>query len=110
MSQVKRSRVGDREVTFDVPSDPIVAARAETFEDPFNQYSLPEAILRFRQGFWTFDPHSNDRGVVVVLDRRVLSKRLRRLFIDSLPNCTTQVGPLAQLSGQRHNGSTVRYP
>jgi DNA polymerase-3 subunit epsilon/ATP-dependent DNA helicase DinG len=35
---------------FDVPSDPIVAARSETFEDPFNQYSLPEAILRFRQG------------------------------------------------------------
>jgi ATP-dependent DNA helicase DinG len=35
---------------FDVPSDPIIAARSETFEDPFNEYSLPEAILRFRQG------------------------------------------------------------
>ena len=36
---------------FDVPSDPIVAARSETFEDAFGEYSLPEAILRFRQGF-----------------------------------------------------------
>jgi len=83
---------------FDVPSDPIVAARAETFEDPFNQYSLPEAILRFRQGFGRLIRTQTDRGVVVVLDRRVLSKRYGRLFIDSLPNCTTQVGPLAQLS------------
>ena len=36
---------------FDVPSDPIIAARSETFDDPFNEYNLPEAILRFRQGF-----------------------------------------------------------
>jgi DNA polymerase-3 subunit epsilon/ATP-dependent DNA helicase DinG len=83
---------------FDVPSDPIVSARAETFEDPFNQYSLPEAILRFRQGFGRLIRTQTDRGVVVVLDRRVLTKRYGRLFIDSLPNCTTQVGPLAQLS------------
>ncbi|OGO25140.1 MAG: hypothetical protein A2W33_06575 [Chloroflexi bacterium RBG_16_52_11] len=82
---------------FDVPSDPIVAARAETFEDPFNQYSLPEAILRFRQGFGRLIRTQTDRGVVVVLDRRVLSKRYGRLFIDSLPECTTQVGSLAQL-------------
>ncbi len=34
---------------FDVPSDPIIAARGETFENPFNQYMVPEAILRFRQ-------------------------------------------------------------
>jgi DNA polymerase-3 subunit epsilon/ATP-dependent DNA helicase DinG len=41
---------------FDVPSDPIIASRSETFEDPFYQYALPEAILRFRQGF---GPDSN---------------------------------------------------
>src|SRR4030065_2705372 len=57
---------------FDVPTDPIVAARAETFEDPFNEYSLPEAILRFRQGFGRLIRTQTDRGVVVVLDRRVL--------------------------------------
>jgi ATP-dependent DNA helicase DinG len=80
-----------------VPSDPIIAARSETFEDPFSQYSLPEAILRFRQGFGRLIRTQSDRGVVVVLDSRVLHKRYGRLFIDSLPTCTVRVGPLANL-------------
>ncbi len=83
---------------FDVPSDPIIAARAETFEDPFYQYSLPEAILRFRQGFGRLIRTQHDRGVVAILDRRVLTKRYGRLFIDSLPTCTTKIGPLANLA------------
>jgi DNA polymerase-3 subunit epsilon/ATP-dependent DNA helicase DinG len=82
---------------FDVPSDPIVAARSETFDDPFYQYSLPEAILRFRQGFGRLIRTQYDRGVVAVLDRRVLTKRYGRLFLDSLPNCTSRVGPLGEL-------------
>lgn len=82
---------------FDVPSDPIVAARAETFEDPFNQYSLPEAILRFRQGFGRLIRTQYDRGVVAVFDKRILTKKYGRLFLDSLPTCTVQVGPLADL-------------
>jgi DNA polymerase-3 subunit epsilon/ATP-dependent DNA helicase DinG len=82
---------------FDVPSDPIVAARAETFEDSFYQYSLPEAILRFRQGFGRLIRTQFDRGVVAVLDRRIISKRYGQAFIDSIPNCTTRVGPLANL-------------
>jgi DNA polymerase-3 subunit epsilon/ATP-dependent DNA helicase DinG len=82
---------------FDVPSDPIVAARGETFEDPFYQYSLPEAILRFRQGFGRLIRTQFDRGVVAILDRRILSKRYGRLFIESLPTCTTLVGPLVNM-------------
>ncbi|MHB8933215.1 MAG: helicase C-terminal domain-containing protein, partial [Bellilinea sp.] len=49
---------------FDVPSDPIIAARSETFDDPFNEYHLPEAILRFRQGFGRLIRTQSDRGVV----------------------------------------------
>ncbi len=82
---------------FDVPSDPIIAARSETFEDPFYQYSLPEAILRFRQGFGRLIRTQFDHGVVAVLDRRILTKRYGKLFLDSLPTCTVKVGPLAQL-------------
>jgi DNA polymerase-3 subunit epsilon/ATP-dependent DNA helicase DinG len=82
---------------FDVPSDPIIAARSETFEDPFNQYSLPEAILRFRQGFGRLIRTQQDRGVVVILDKRLLSKSYRQAFIDSLPTCTLRQGPLSQL-------------
>lgn len=82
---------------FDVPSDPIIAARAETYEMPFDQYTIPEAILRFRQGFGRLIRTKSDRGVVAVFDRRVLSKRYGGAFIDSLPNCTQRAGPMSEL-------------
>lgn len=81
---------------FDVPSDPIVAARSETYESPFYQYSVPEAILRFRQGFGRLIRTRSDRGVVVNFDRRVLTKAYGRNFTDSLPHCTVRVGRLAE--------------
>jgi DNA polymerase-3 subunit epsilon/ATP-dependent DNA helicase DinG len=74
-----------------------VAARAETFEDPFGEFSLPEAILRFRQGFGRLIRTQYDRGVVAIFDRRVLTKRYGRMFLDSLPPCSVKVGPLADL-------------
>jgi DNA polymerase-3 subunit epsilon/ATP-dependent DNA helicase DinG len=82
---------------FAVPTDPLVAARSETFEDPFYEYQLPEAILRFRQGFGRLIRTQSDRGVVVILDRRVLTKKYGRAFLDSLPQCTVRVGPLSEL-------------
>lgn len=82
---------------FDVPSDPIVAARSESYEDPFNEYSLPEAILRFRQGFGRLIRTKSDRGVVATFDRRILTKSYGRAFVDSLPRCTVRRGPLAEL-------------
>jgi ATP-dependent DNA helicase DinG len=82
---------------FAVPSDPLIAARSETFEDPFNEYHLPEAILRFRQGFGRLIRTQSDRGVVVILDRRVLTKAYGKLFIESLPHCTLRLGSLAEL-------------
>lgn len=82
---------------FDVPTDPIIAARSETFEDPFYQYSLPEAILKFRQGFGRLIRTQHDRGVVAILDRRILSKRYGQAFLDSLPPCTLKAGPLSSL-------------
>jgi ATP-dependent DNA helicase DinG len=85
---------------FDVPSDPIVAARGETFDDPFNQYSLPEAILRFRQGFGRLIRTKTDRGVAVVFDRRILTKSYGRSFVASLPECTKEQGSLADLPGR----------
>jgi len=82
---------------FDVPSDPIISARSETFDDPFYQYALPEAILRFRQGFGRLIRTQSDRGVVVVLDKRVLTKQYGRLFMESLPKCEFRQGLLADL-------------
>ncbi|MGB8647257.1 MAG: helicase C-terminal domain-containing protein [Anaerolineae bacterium] len=83
---------------FSVPSDPIFSARSETFDDPFGQYGVPEAVLRFRQGFGRLIRSKSDRGVVVVLDKRVLTKSYGKLFIESLPDCTKQQGPLKELA------------
>jgi DNA polymerase-3 subunit epsilon/ATP-dependent DNA helicase DinG len=82
---------------FDVPTDPLIAARSEIYEDSFNQYYLPEAILKFRQGFGRLIRTASDRGVVAILDRRVLTKQYGRLFLESLPACTARQGPAANL-------------
>ncbi|MDW8318575.1 MAG: helicase C-terminal domain-containing protein, partial [Anaerolineae bacterium] len=83
---------------FAVPTDPVVAARAETFDDPFYQYSVPDAILRFRQGFGRLIRSQTDRGICVILDNRVLTKAYGRLFLESLPECTVQRAPLSALA------------
>ncbi|MFN8413670.1 MAG: helicase C-terminal domain-containing protein [Anaerolineales bacterium] len=88
---------------FDVPSDPIIAARSELYEDSFNEYYLPESILKFRQGFGRLIRTASDRGVVAILDRRVLTKQYGRLFLESLPQCTARQGVaagLARMAGQ----------
>jgi ATP-dependent DNA helicase DinG len=82
---------------FDVPSDPLIAARSETYEDPFGQYYLPEAILKFRQGFGRLIRTQSDRGVVAIFDRRLLTKQYGQYFLGSLPQCTVKKGPLGQL-------------
>jgi ATP-dependent DNA helicase DinG len=84
---------------FAVPNDPVVAARAETFDDAFYQYSVPDAILRFRQGFGRLIRSRQDRGVCLILDNRVITKRYGQLFLESLPDCTVQKAPLASLAG-----------
>lgn len=83
---------------FDVPSDPIISARSELYEDSFNEYYLPEAILKFRQGFGRLIRTASDRGVVAILDRRVLTKQYGRLFLESLPPCTARQGPVSGLA------------
>ena len=80
-----------------MPNDPVVAARSETFDDPFYHYQVPDAILRFRQGFGRLIRSKTDRGVVVVLDKRVTSKGYGKLFLESLPDCTVQKAPLMNL-------------
>jgi len=87
---------------FDVPSDPVFAARSETFEEPFDEYSVPQAILRFRQGFGRLVRTAADRGVVAVLDSRVARRRYGALFLEALPPCRTvrararDLGPTAR--------------
>jgi DNA polymerase-3 subunit epsilon/ATP-dependent DNA helicase DinG len=81
---------------FAMPSDPIVEARSELFEDPFGQYSLPQAILRFRQGFGRLIRSHSDRGVMIVLDSRLRTRRYGRAFLQSLPACSVRPGPAGE--------------
>jgi DNA polymerase-3 subunit epsilon/ATP-dependent DNA helicase DinG len=82
---------------FDVPTDPLFAARSEQFEQPFQQYSLPRAALKFRQGFGRLIRSASDRGIVAVLDSRIFSKSYGSTFIRALPECTVKHGSVGDL-------------
>jgi DNA polymerase-3 subunit epsilon/ATP-dependent DNA helicase DinG len=91
------SCVAIAKIPFSVPSDPIFAARAETFEQPFRDFAVPETILRFLQGFGRLIRTRDDRGVVACFDKRLLTKSYGPLFLESLPGPTIQRGSITQL-------------
>jgi ATP-dependent DNA helicase DinG len=80
---------------FAVPDHPLIEARIESIEarggNSFSEFSLPEAILKFRQGVGRLIRTKSDSGIVVVLDNRVLSKRYGQAFLDGLPKCPVEV-------------------
>jgi len=84
---------------FGVPVDPILAARAEQYEHPFTEYSVPLAVLRFKQGFGRLIRSRSDRGVVVILDRRIHQKAYGAAFLTALPPCNMRRCKLADLPG-----------
>ena len=81
---------------FAVPTDPIYAARAEQFDDPFSQYAVPQAVLRLKQGFGRLIRSRTDRGAVVILDRRLVTRFYGQVFVRSLPPCSVKQGPAAR--------------
>jgi DNA polymerase-3 subunit epsilon/ATP-dependent DNA helicase DinG len=84
---------------FNVPSEPVFAARSAMYDQPFEQYGLPQAVLRFKQGFGRLIRSKTDRGVVVVLDRRIVSKRYGPSFLECLPDCTMREATLREMGG-----------
>ncbi len=83
---------------FRVPTDPIQSSRAAAIDarggNSFAEMSIPEAVILFKQGFGRLIRHSQDRGVVAVLDVRILKKAYGSLFISSLPRCRLAMGAL----------------
>jgi predicted DnaQ family exonuclease/DinG family helicase len=74
-----------QKLPFDPPNDPIHSARGELFDNPFFDYQVPRAILRFKQGFGRLIRSAKDKGRVIVLDSRVLKKSYGEMFLNSLP-------------------------
>ena len=82
---------------FRVPTEPVQQARYERIEaqglDPFRTFTLPSAVLRLRQGFGRLVRAADDRGAVLILDRRVHDRWYGRVFLRSLPEMERAVGP-----------------
>ena len=80
---------------FAVPDHPLIEARLEAIEarggDSFREFSLPEAILKFRQGVGRLIRTRTDTGIIVVLDNRLLTKQYGQAFVEALPKCPIEV-------------------
>ncbi|MGI9241635.1 MAG: ATP-dependent DNA helicase, partial [Verrucomicrobiales bacterium] len=80
---------------FAVPDHPLVASQLERIEaeggNPFVEYSVPEAILKLRQGVGRLIRSGRDEGITVILDNRVLTKRYGRSFLNALPDAPVEI-------------------
>jgi len=80
---------------FAVPDHPLIEARIEAIEakggNAFMEFNLPEAILKFRQGVGRLIRTQDDRGIIAVLDNRVLTKRYGQRFINALPQMDLEI-------------------
>jgi ATP-dependent DNA helicase DinG len=80
---------------FSVPTDPVIQARMEAVEkeggNPFFSFSLPQAAMRLRQGFGRLMRRKTDRGVVAILDSRIIHKTYGKILLESLPETIQRV-------------------
>jgi ATP-dependent DNA helicase DinG len=80
---------------FAVPDTPLIEAKLELVQerggDAFTEFSLPEAILKFRQGVGRLIRTKTDRGIVVILDNRIVTKPYGRAFMQALPKCPVEI-------------------
>ena len=78
-----------------MPDHPLIEAKLELIEarggDPFTEYSLPEAVLKLRQGVGRLIRTKSDKGIVVILDNRVVTKPYGRAFLSASPKCPVEI-------------------
>jgi len=89
---------------FEPPRHPVAEAKAEWLKrmnkDPFLHYSVPQAVIRFKQGFGRLIRRSTDRGVAIVYDSRVLEARYGKYFLRSLPEPTVEALPTRRIAAR----------
>lgn len=80
---------------FSVPDQPLLQARLDAIREaggnPFNEYQLPQAVIKFKQGFGRLIRSQTDKGIVVILDPRIKTKYYGRIFIGALPECEIEL-------------------
>jgi ATP-dependent DNA helicase DinG len=81
---------------FRVPTEPIIEARVEAIDkrggNSFMDFSVPQAVIKFKQGFGRLIRRKSDFGVIAIFDNRIATKRYGRLFMESLPECRVAGG------------------
>lgn len=82
---------------FRVPTEPVIEARVEAIDkrggNSFMEYSVPQAVIKLKQGFGRLIRRKTDFGAIVIFDNRIVTKRYGQVFLESLPECRTVVGP-----------------
>jgi predicted DnaQ family exonuclease/DinG family helicase len=99
---------------FAVPTEPLVEAQMEELQkqgkNPFIHYSVPEAILKFRQGFGRLIRNTTDRGIVIVLDNRVQTTRYGNAFLESIPAPSESFSSRAEMISAIRNWFAATEP
>jgi len=89
---------------FKVPDDPIVAARGDLLKkegkDPFMDYLLPDAAIKFKQGFGRLMRRKTDSGCIICLDKRLMTKNYGKTFLKSLPRCPLYFEPCDKIAAR----------
>ena len=79
------------QLPFAVPTYPLTEARCEAITlaggNSFREYSIPEAVIKLKQGFGRLVRKADDKGIVVILDSRILTKGYGKIFLRALPDC-----------------------
>ena len=87
---------------FTVPNDPVFVARSEAITkkggNSFMELSVPEAVIKFRQGIGRLIRRGDDKGCVVVLDRRIYEKKYGSIFLANVPDCKKMYEPLSNIT------------